>query len=150
MEKALILHSHASASELIHFQYDSFRNALILNNYASALEFIQFQYNSWRTVLILDSHASQPLNWLFLNAILKEKQSCLRLKIDYFSIDSSRKVLILDSHASASELNHFHEKEVVSIRMFIEEINDCEPLDVYKLDSLQGFPMEISMIWSKC
>ena len=35
MEKALILHSHASASELIHFQYDSFRKALILNNYAS-------------------------------------------------------------------------------------------------------------------
>ena len=71
-------------------------------------------------------------------------------QIDYFSIDSSRKVLILDSHASASELIHVHEKDVVSIRMSIKEINDCEPLAVCKLDSLLEFPMEIAMMWSKC
>ena len=62
MEKALILHSHASASELIHFQYNSFRKALILNSHASALELIQLQCSSCRKELILDSHASQPLN----------------------------------------------------------------------------------------
>ena len=36
MEKALILHSHASASELIHFQYNSFRKALILNSLSAS------------------------------------------------------------------------------------------------------------------
>ena len=73
MRKALILHSHASAPELVHFQYNSFRKALILNSHASALELIQLQCSSCRKELILDSHASQPLNWLSLNASLKEK-----------------------------------------------------------------------------
>ena len=73
MEKALILHSHASASELIDFQYDYDRKALILNGHASALELIQLQCSSCRKELILDSHASQPLNWLSSNASLKEK-----------------------------------------------------------------------------
>ena len=73
MEKALILHSHASASELVHFQYNSFRKALILNSHASALELIQLQCSSCRKELILDSHASQPLNWSSLNASRKEK-----------------------------------------------------------------------------
>ena len=71
--KALILHRHAWASELIHFQYDSFRKALFLNSYASALELIQFQYSSCRKESIPDSHASRPLTSSFLNAILKEK-----------------------------------------------------------------------------
>ena len=69
----MILHRHAWASELIHFQYDPFRKALFLNSHASALELIQLQCSSCRKDLVLDSHASQPLNWLSLNASLKEK-----------------------------------------------------------------------------
>ena len=130
----MLLDSDASGSEFIHFQNKSNRKVLILNSHASALELFQLQYNSYRNVSILDSHASQPLNLLFVNAILKETQSSIRLRIDDvsmqvltvmsqkifdsgpsrlrlsidgFAIESDRKSLILESHASRPEFIHF-------------------------------------------
>ena len=127
----MLLESDASGSEFMDFQYISNRKVLFLKSHSSALELFQLQCSSDRKALILDSHASQPLNWLFFNAILKDRQSRLRLTINYFSmqfskhsndsgqshvrcsidwfwIQSDRKTLILNSHASRLELTYSH------------------------------------------